>query len=259
MSAPPRRPMGEGQHERDLAFAPGLPWRVLHIEGGPTLTVVSIAWLHRRGPAMRAALESQHLSAPEAAHAGKLILPKRRLDWFAGRLAVKSAVAAHFWRHSDTRVRTRDVHVEVETKGLRAGKPHVDLPLGVGLAHSGDFAVAACGPNTIGVDLERNRPMGPHFADLLAVPPAVEPGARRRLEDMPLPLRWACKEAVLKAFGFGLRFDPREVRLTTWCPDGGFTWRLGPEIAAYAPPGDSGSYRSLVREIDGYAFALVWR
>ncbi|MGD9486100.1 hypothetical protein WDH52_23135 [Streptomyces sp. TRM70308] len=76
---------------------------------------------------------------------------------------------------------------------------------------------------------------------------------------MPLPLRWACKEAVLKYFGFGLRFDTREVRLTSWRPDHRFTWTPGTALAAYTPLLGKGVENWAYSNLDGYCLALAWR
>ncbi|MGK5631869.1 4'-phosphopantetheinyl transferase family protein [Streptomyces sp. URMC 123] len=230
------------------------PDRPLHLGHGPgrlTVAVVSIAWLRRRTAGQLAALEARHLAPEEAAHAATLTFRKRRYEWLAGRLALKHGVCAHHQRHLGPAPPTRAVRIGAVATGLRAGKPVVDLPVEIGLSHSVDFAVAACGPRPIGVDLERCRRMAPPFVELLA------DGADLA---MPLPLRWACKEAVLKHFGFGLRVDSREVRLTGWGADGRFSWRGGPELCRHAPTAADGRrFATWAREIDGYALAMVWK
>lgn len=240
---------------------PGRPLHVRHARAPLTLAVVSIAWLRARPDAARAAIETRHLGPAEAAHAATLHIPKRRLEWLAGRLAIKHAVRAYQRRHARVLAPPRDVRVLTVEYGLRAGKPYVDAPVGVGMSHSTDFAVAACGPRAVGVDLELNREMAPVLADLLALRPPLQPGRDgRRLAAMPVPLRWACKEAVLKYFGIGLRVDTREVRLTGWRADGRFSWHAGPELLRRVPAA-AGSWRAhtWAREVDGYSLALVWR
>ncbi|MER6806331.1 MULTISPECIES: hypothetical protein [Streptomyces] len=76
---------------------------------------------------------------------------------------------------------------------------------------------------------------------------------------MPLPLRRARKEAVLEYFGFGLRFDTREVRLTSWRPDHRFTWAPGHALAAYTPLLGEGVENWAYSDLDGYCPALAWR
>lgn len=228
--------------------------------GQLTLTAVSTSWLRGLGPDEWNTLCSRHLAAPESDRDPHLSGPARRLERFAGRLAVKIAVQSWHVRHTDTRVRTRDVRVDTARSGLRSGKPFVNAPVGVNLSHSGEVAVAACGPGAVGIDLERNRAMGPYLTSLLAFDGDTESrGPDHRLRAMPLPLRWACKEAVLKYFGFGLRFGAREVRLTGWHADGRFTWSPGPLLAPYTPFLGDGVENWAYGDAGGYSLALVWR
>lgn len=244
-----------------LALDPARPLSVCHVRGPLTLAVVSIAWLRAIGDRPRSALESRHLSDAESAQARQLpLLPKRRSEWLAGRLALKHGVCAYQRRHFGTGTDTRDVHISAVTDGLRAGKPQVEFPVEVGLSHSVDFAVAVCGPRAVGIDVERIRRMPPMLTELLM----PTPGAAKNTESvgvraMPPSLRWACKEAVLKHFGFGLRVDPQEVELTDWRPDGRFSWRAGPALRRRVPAGDGTRFDSWAREVDGYSVALVWR
>ncbi|MFD9073450.1 4'-phosphopantetheinyl transferase family protein [Streptomyces lasiicapitis] len=237
-----------------VVLDPARPLRVTHARGPLTLAVVSIAWIRARADADRAAIQNRHLSAEERARAAELPIPKRRLEWLAGRLAVKHGVSAYLRRHGGVWVPTREVRVGAVARGIRAGKPTVNAPVEVGLTHSGDLAVAACGPRPLGIDLERTRQLPRELAQLLTL---TAPGCPV-LATMPLPLRWACKEAVLKHFGFGLRVDTREVELTAWHPDGRFCWRPGPGLRRHAPGADAARLDSWAREVDGYSLALLW-
>jgi 4'-phosphopantetheinyl transferase len=236
------------------------PLHISHVRGPLTIAVVSIAWLRERSDTARTAIETRHLSDEEAEQAAVLHLHKRRLEWLAGRLAIKHSVCAYQQRHIGASTRTRDIRVSAVAEGIRAGKPTVNAPVEVGLSHSADLAVAACGPRAIGIDLERSREVPPLLAEILALDSgAAADAAGRRLGAMPLSLRWACKEAVLKHFGFGLRVDTREVELTRWKSDGRFSWQAGPGLRRHAPAADGRRFDSWAREVDGYAMALVWQ
>lgn len=247
--------------DNGVLLDPGRPLLLRHARGPLTLAVVSIAWLRARPDSARQAIEARHLGAAEAAHAATLHIRKRRFEWLAGRLAIKHAVRGYQQRHVRIAAPPRDVRVRTVPDGPRAGKPFVDAPVGVGMSHSADFAVAACGPRAVGVDLELTRELAPALGELLALDPAAAHGPDgRRLATMPVPLRWACKEAVLKYFGIGLRVDTREVRLTGWRADGRFSWRAGPELLRCAPAAaDPWRLDCWAREVDGYSLALVWR
>ncbi|MFC5149536.1 4'-phosphopantetheinyl transferase family protein [Streptomyces aureoversilis] len=261
LAAPPR-PRPGGLAGETLALDPARPLHLARPAEQLTAAVVSIAWLRAQGDAVRAALEARHLTDDEAAHAAGLRLPKRRYEWLAGRLAVKHGVLAHGRRHWGRTGRTRDIRVGAVAHGLRAGQPLVNAPVDVGLSHSGDFAIAVCGPRPVGVDLEHERRMPPMLTSLLTAgddrAAACADPDRRRLAGMPLPLRWACKEAVLKHFGFGLRIDPREVALHTWRDDHTYTWRPGPDLLRHAPSAGDVRPHGWARRIDGYFLALVW-
>jgi 4'-phosphopantetheinyl transferase len=242
-----------------VAFDPARPLHVAHVRGPLTLAVVSIAWLRDQAATARTAIEARHLSAEEAAYAAGLRVPKRRFEWIAGRLAVKHGVRAYRRRHGGALTRTREVRVRAIEGGLRAGKPRLDGPLEtrmeIGLSHSADFAIAACGPRAIGIDLELSRTMSPVLTGLLAAD-----GGADRLAAMPSSLRWACKESVLKYFGFGLRVDTREVALTRWRADGRFAWTAGPVLRGHEPAAaEAWRLDSWAGQIDGYSLALVWR
>ncbi|HTJ67177.1 MAG TPA: 4'-phosphopantetheinyl transferase superfamily protein [Actinospica sp.] len=237
------------------------PLAVHHVPGPLTLAVVSIGWLRSLDALSRSAVAARHLDADEVAHAAALPVPKRKLEWLAGRLAVKHAVSRHRMRQTGECPATRDVHVTTAADGPCAGRPLVNAPVHISVSHSADFAIAACGPQPVGVDLERSGPLPPLVTQLLAhdetaTDRPVHPG----LAAMPAALRWTCKEAVLKLFGFGLRVDTREVRLTGWHDDGRFTWTSGTDLCRRAPDAaDPSAFATWAHEIDGYCLALIWK
>jgi 4'-phosphopantetheinyl transferase len=235
------------------------PERPLWITSGPgelTVAVVSIAWLRGLDDGARNALIEQRLDDDEAAFGEQLPLARRRTEWLAGRLAAKYCVGAHLRRRGVRPMSPRDVRVGAIGSGPRAGRPFVNAPVDLGLTHSADFAVAACGPRAVGVDLEFGRSLPPALSDLLTLDErdAATPSGRR-VAAMPLPLRWACKEAVLKQAGVGLRLDSREVRLTDWRDGGRFTWQSGPELTGYEPAAARREGRAW--QIGDYALAIL--
>jgi 4'-phosphopantetheinyl transferase len=237
---------------------PARPLSVAHLPGRHTAATVSVEWLARQ-PADRVdRLVARHMAAGEGDAAARFRSPRRRTEWLAGRLAAKHAVRTHGLRHAGVSRATRAIRVAAVEDGPRAGKPFVRVPVGIGISHSGGLAVAVCGPRPVGIDLELNRALAPALVRLLRSGTrdgAGEAGAR--LGAMPPTLCWACKEAVLKYFGFGLRLDTREVVLTRWAADGAFTWAAGAELrgAAAAMPWPRNGWAG---EIGGYSLALVW-
>jgi 4'-phosphopantetheinyl transferase len=215
-----------------------------------TLAVVSVAWLRGLDDGHRADLVRRHLDVREADQAPRVRLPKRRHEWLAGRLAVKHCAAGHQAGQTGQRIPTRQVLVGPVASGIRKGRLLVSAPADVSLSHSGDFAIAACGDGPVGIDLERERELAPPLAAMLL---DEEVGA-----EMPLALRWTCKEAVLKCLGVGLRVDSREVMLTSWDRDGRFGWRAGARLQAVVPGADPGRVRTWAGQVDGYLLAVAW-
>ncbi|WP_371525590.1 4'-phosphopantetheinyl transferase superfamily protein [Streptomyces sp. NBC_01283] len=258
MTGPPAGAVGLGGPP--VSLDPARPLAVRHLTERLTLAVVSIAWLRAQGDTARARTEKRHLSAREAAQARLLPSPRRRYEWLAGRLALKHAVTAYQHRRLGRSGEPRAIQVSALRDGPRAGKPVVDVPAEVGLSHSGDFAVAVCGPHAIGVDLEHRRELPPMVSELLTHDgdPYSARAGPRQVAAMPLALRWACKEAVLKYYGFGLRIDTREVGLTGWEQDGRFRWSAGPGLLRRAPAAGSVRLESWAGETNGYSLALVW-
>jgi 4'-phosphopantetheinyl transferase len=238
------------QHLAAPALDPTRPLQILRLDPRLTGSVVSIAWLTALGPLDRTRVEATHFTSAELAAGPDRRFVRRRAEWLAGRLAAKHAVRAHQRRRGAVPASFGDVVVQPITVGMRAGKPLV-ASAEISISHSGGLAVAVCGPVPVGVDVERGRALSPVLVDLLSTGVDL---------DMPLPLRWACKEAVLKNLGFGLRVDSREVRLSRWGADGRFAWDAGPELArqagaVHAPLGFGG----WARQLGEYALAITWQ
>ncbi|MEW2191429.1 4'-phosphopantetheinyl transferase family protein [Streptomyces microflavus] len=264
---PPGRPSGRhtllaGLDDR-LRLDPERPLLVHRAPGPLTFAVVSIAWLRALDPGALEHLADTRLHPSECAVHRGLALPKRRSEWLAGRLAVKYAVADHLRRDDrGTRHDTSGPHeivVHAVPDGPRAGKPFVREPVHIGLSHSLDYAIAVGGSHPLGIDLE-GRPMGPHVARMLAVPGGRQaPAGLRRVAGMPLRLRWACREAVVKYTGVAGREALHQTRVTDWQPDGTFHWSPGASLLRHSHGPDSLPAHGWARQLGIYALAVTWR
>lgn len=249
--------------DRHLQLDAARPLLVHRAPGPFTFAVVSVAWLRSLDALDRERLADRRLAPVERARYEQLTLPKRRSEWLAGRLAVRHAVAdqlrgAGLPTVAGERV-PPDVVVHTVPEGPRAGKPFVAAPVHIGLSHSVDFAVAVCGTRPVGIDLE-GQPIGPHLARLLAVPEGADaPTGMRRVAEMPLPLRWACREAVVKYTGVGSRSALQETRVTDWLPDGTFRWSPGAALLHHSHGADSLPAHGWARQVGAYALAVTWR
>lgn len=252
--------------EHRLRLTPERPLLVLRTPGPLTFAVVSIAWLRGLGEAARDHLAERRLHPDERARLRGFALPKRRTEWLAGRLAVKHAVKGHLLGGGPGAPGAgaggpdpRDIVVHAVPEGPRAGKPYVREPVHIGLSHSLDFAIAVSGAQPLGIDLE-GRPVGPHLARLLDVPDTGRaPAGLRRVAAMPLPLRWACREAVVKHTGVAGPGALHQTRITDWHPDGTFHWTPGAALLRHTPGADSLPAHGWARQLGTYALAVTWR
>lgn len=229
-----------------VTLDPGTPLSVRHTRGPMTIAVVSLAWLRLLDGAVRQAMIHRHLDRHETDHASSSPIAKRRDEWLGGRLAVKHSVCSYRQRQQRTVVSTRTVVVTAVPAGLCKGRPLVNHPVHVSLSHSADFAVAVCASRSVGLDIERIRPL----AD-----PLVEALDADGTDSLSPTLRWSCKEAVLKCLGVGLRMDFRQVVVTGRRPDGRFSWRPGARLRPHVRAGQGHGW---VGQVGDYSLALAW-
>jgi 4'-phosphopantetheinyl transferase len=240
-----------------IAFEPAVPVRVRHAVGPLTIAIVSVAWLRSLDEATLAHVADRHLTA-DRAEWGELRFRKRRLEWLAGRIAVKRSVAAFSERYDARVLDPASIRVGRVGEGPFAGRPYVHGGPAIALSHSGDFAIAAAAPRSVGLDLERATQMTEtHVRYALSPREESAPAAAR---PMPLVLRWACKEALLKLFGVGLRLGMQVVDVVEWTAEGRFGWRAAEALErVVAQPTDARLHGSWASMISGYALALAWR
>lgn len=165
------------------------------------------AWVHGVDPQRIASgfIESA-LSDAEKQQAGRFHFPADALSWSATRAALRGVLAASTGREP------RDIEFSWGPNGKPAiPQRHFNL------SHTRGFAViivSQAGP--VGIDLEHRDRAATlldcveafcHPREIAGLPAAPGPRAAALLET------WVHKEALLKAIGTGLSFDPRQLRL----------------------------------------------
>jgi len=91
------------------------------------------------------------------------------------------------------------------------------------------YALIARHVHPVGIDIERIEPCDAAFAESICTPweRAELPGDRDR--DAYLTSLWCSKEALAKALGDALRYDPRRLESPiSWPPHGCGPWRAAP-------------------------------
>ena len=172
-------------------------------------------------------LARRYLRASEREQFAK-VDPKQADNWLSGRIAAKDA-ARHYCLNNGYGER---FPAEITVSNDQQGRPLVsgpwERPLGVSIAHKDNLAVAIVAPETTpGVDVEKIEPRSESFQSLAY---QEEELALLPLEDRDawLTRLWCAKEAVGKARGTGLQFNPRKLKAQMvegekFCIDGVWT------------------------------------
>lgn len=168
----------------------------------PNTVIAAPEWVAAQNPA-------DWITPSEREVWGGFPSPKRRVEWLAGRLAVKRLLQEMYG--------TDPVTCEVAREGV-APVVRGECPpgLSLSLSHSGGFGAAslcAAAKGTVGVDVQRVRPV--HRGLAARVFSAEEQAQVEELED-GLLLLWALKEAAIKArrLPWGRALRGLQVRLT---------------------------------------------
>jgi len=110
-------------------------------------------------------------------------------------------------------------------------------------SYSFPFALVAWHSSPVGVDIERVQPCDEAFADSIRTPAERAVGAPQGDPGRFFTSLWSSKEALSKALGDALSYDPR--------------WLEGP--GAW-PDGRSGPWRAMTLEVGaGHVAWLCWR
>ena len=146
------------------------------------------------------------LSTRETAFYERLKIPKRRTEWFGGRLALKKLLS----KQTGLAFTALDILAPdgVGKPSVTAGGTPVLIPFSI--THSNGFAVAAIAPDAkyIGIDLEQITPrIGAWQQDFF------HPSELTETTDAFLTRLWTQKEALVKLLGSGLTINSFDVRV----------------------------------------------
>lgn len=159
------------------------------------------------------------LGESEKAYYQTLRFNKRRVEWLAGRLALKKllrAVEPDFAQYKEQ---------QLEILKAENGAPYLCIDgerlqnHSISISHSNGFLLCAYSPEEshLGMDLERIEPRPQPFVQDFFTPAEV------RLVELCPPqeaaqlatLIWSAKESILKALSIGLKVDTRSIEVDT--------------------------------------------
>jgi malonyl CoA-acyl carrier protein transacylase len=160
-----------------------------------------------------------YLSAPERRRFAEFTLPKRRLDWFAARLAAKRLIREACFGREHAIVPYNAITVDrdelgapvVQVVGDRGPLPRLSLSHSHGVAAAFLTTDANLRP---GIDVEHIEARDHSFAKTYFTATEIAWTEAQKRPDEALTQLWAIKEATLKALGIGARVDFREVEIS---------------------------------------------
>ena len=203
------------------------------------------------------------LSDEEAKEHAEKKVPKRAAEWLAGRVAVKQGVGRLMATRGES-VPAKAVKIVQDELGKPSAqvgdKPRI-LVSDLSLSHSNGLVLAAAAaPGDfvgLGVDMEKVEPRSEswvqdYFTDEEIASAGSDDGRWAKLTRI-----WCVKEATLKAFGTGLRFDLRDVGVSSLDDSGRALVELSNQAARHWEQHGNGSIEARVEERDGLALARV--
>jgi phosphopantetheinyl transferase len=96
----------------------------------------------------------------------------------------------------------------------RAGAPHVTR------SYRHPFALVSWHHDAVGIDIERLEPCDAEFAQSICTPEEITEWARLRNPQAHTSSMWSSKEALAKALGEPLSYDPRRLAAPMFWPQG---------------------------------------
>lgn len=143
----------------------------------------------------------------------------RRVEWLLGRACVKETIRRHLLAHCQQAWSSADIAIWSDD----SGKPHAHGPwrermrdrLDISIAHTTTLVAAAIALNArIGIDLERiGRDLSDDFSRSVFSPEENELAASSGDGPTALLRFWCAKEALAKALGTGIRYNPGDLRV----------------------------------------------
>ncbi len=151
----------------------------------------------------------------------------RRTEWLYGRIAAKEAVRRYLKDYHQARWSYADVQIWRNESGkpiaIGEWSKYLTAKLDVAIAHTAQFVIAVAVSNKrVGVDVESvARDLSAEFMNGVFTADEQELASQAMNPSQAIIRFWCAKEAVSKALGIGIRFSPREMRVSDYQSDEG--------------------------------------
>ena len=142
----------------------------------------------------------------------------RRIEWLLGRACVKDALRRHLLEQHQQNWAATDIPIWTDDSGkphaLGAWQDRTRETVDISIAHTSGLVAAAIAVNgRIGIDLERlGRDLTDDFSRSVFTPEEQELAAQSGEGQNTLLRFWCAKEALAKALGTGIRYNPNDLR-----------------------------------------------
>ena len=151
----------------------------------------------------------------------------RRAEWLFGRIAAKEAVRRFLNDFYQARWSDADVEIDRSPRGkpIASGtwRTFLTTKLDIAIAHTAQFVVAVAAASArVGVDVEAaSRVLSDDFAKNVFSAEEHELGAETANPAQTFLRFWCAKEAVSKALGTGIAYDPDQMNVVDYVQDAG--------------------------------------
>lgn len=210
------------------------------------------------------AFVSQTLDEQEALELAEKTIPKRAVEWAAGRVAAKRCLQRMLATSGGSAPQPSEIRIIQDEQG----KPVAELAFRPGaqigelsVSHSNGMALAMAAPSGafkgIGVDVEKVEPRSEAWVSDYFTEGEISLAGAEEGRWLELTRIWCLKEAFLKALGTGLRFDLKDINVVSLDHSGRAALELCNEAAQHVKEIGWQGLEARVDERDGLVIARV--
>ncbi len=206
-----------------------------------SISFIDISTISKRMEKLGSSAYGKFLTDWEHSYADHIKIPKRKLDFLAGRMAGKRAVKRHLAKNNGRQQANTLQFSDIEIKRTVTGRPMVFIKDGSSRNGSSDFLVSishtegvaaslVCNKKEckgIGIDIEIIEKRDSSLLDVAFTDMEVEllkqyatneNGKSDKIFVEEVSRAWSVKEAVMKSMGVGVNIDLKDIEIVNMGP-----------------------------------------
>ncbi|HMK37470.1 MAG TPA: SDR family NAD(P)-dependent oxidoreductase [Desulfomonilaceae bacterium] len=247
----------KGVEMMELTASPGFPGKIFE----QTVAVAHVIKEMEKAPDEYL---NSILGQEESKEHTRKMTPKRAAEWLAGRIAVKKGVQRFLAAVNEPAVQHKGIRVIQDDQGKPrvelVGRPGLSLA-DVSISHSNGLAMAAAAvPGEfagLGIDVEKVEVRSDAWVKDYFADEEIRSAGDAETRWVKFTKMWSLKEAALKAIGTGLRFDLKDICITSLDDTGKAGLEFRNEAGRYLEGLASPELDARVQEQDGLVMARV--